>query len=225
VIEGVELRGLGGNLVLSVGGGATVELAKGTIVEGQVHVAGGALSITDVSVANSLVTCMAGSVNVLTSAFAESALEATDCQVTILRSRFERRIDPIVGISGGIALIENNLFVQGYELADSLSIRAVAPSSHFWFNTVVNVSGVASDGIALFCDSLFDTVAADSHRQGVGNRVGDGATFFVDGIGADFHLSPQSPAIDGAEVGLPTAIDLEGRPRTAMPDIGAFEAP
>lgn len=52
----------------------------------------------------------------------------------------------------------------------------------------------------------------------------------VDAVGGDFHLEPDSPAIDGAgadDMGAPGAVDQAGVPvpQGAAPDIGAYEFP
>jgi hypothetical protein len=47
---------------------------------------------------------------------------------------------------------------------------------------------------------------------------------FIDVMGGDFHLQPSSPCVNkGVIVAGGPAVDLEGMPRDAMPDMGAFE--
>ncbi len=49
--------------------------------------------------------------------------------------------------------------------------------------------------------------------------------YFVNWLGEDLRLAPDSPAIDdGNPVGAATH-DIEGRPRDSTPDVGAYEAP
>jgi sugar lactone lactonase YvrE len=56
---------------------------------------------------------------------------------------------------------------------------------------------------------------------GTGNI--DAAPLFVDAVNGDYHLQVGSPCIDaGTSVGAP-ATDLEGTPRDAAPDMGAYE--
>jgi hypothetical protein len=56
---------------------------------------------------------------------------------------------------------------------------------------------------------------------GAGNI--DTAPLFVDTANGDYHLQVRSPCIDaGTSVGAP-ATDLEGTPRDAAPDMGAYE--
>lgn len=124
-------------------------------------------------------------------------------------------------------------------------------------DTFVNSSGVAGDGVAVYCDgtllvtsnilayasmhpgneaphraarcSLNATVALSEQTTGVGNKVADGASLFVDNAGKDFHLAANSPAKASAEPGLDLTQDLEGKARSlpagSRPDIGAYEAP
>lgn len=56
-----------------------------------------------------------------------------------------------------------------------------------------------------------------------GNDYVEGAPQFVNPAGADFHLQGTSPAINqGSTTGAPLG-DLDGYPRGAQPDIGAYE--
>lgn len=45
------------------------------------------------------------------------------------------------------------------------------------------------------------------------------------GSAGDYHLQPGSPAIDAGTLTSAPAVDLDGRPRDAHPDLGAYEAP
>jgi hypothetical protein len=152
-----------------------------------------------------------------------------------------------------VAKIENNLIMNSVGLADSMVVNAVAPGSTVRFNTFVNTSGLPSDGTALECDStpvvtsnifaynsmhpfnptnscrsrysLFDSTALPEQSAGVGNQTADAATFFVDPQRKDFHLVPNSPARGKAETGLGVVDDIDGQPRSAKPNVGAYEAP
>jgi hypothetical protein len=77
--------------------------------------------------------------------------------------------------------------------------------------------------------SLYDRIALPEQTDGMGNRVADGAAFFVNRSSQDFHLAPASPARSAGESGTGVTRDLDGRPRPSpigsAPDIGAFEAP
>jgi hypothetical protein len=168
-----------------------------------------------------------------------SIVHSTNCQMAVSSSVFDLKDDRALSASGRITL-ENNLFIQSYELADSVTLVSNAPGSRVRFNTFVNTSTVASDGVALYCDatlevtsnifaygslhphgistcsarySLYDTVALPEQTDGVGNRVAAGATFFADKANRSFHLAPASPARGAAELGTGVTRDLEGRRR------------
>jgi hypothetical protein len=53
----------------------------------------------------------------------------------------------------------------------------------------------------------------------------DADPLFVNAPGGDYHVEPSSPARDAGSPVIPTEFDLEGRPRDAQPDIGAYELP
>ena len=54
---------------------------------------------------------------------------------------------------------------------------------------------------------------------------GDVDDYFVDWLGLDLRLGPDSPAIDDGNPLGATKHDIEGRRRDADPDVGAYEAP
>jgi len=165
-----------------------------------------------------------------------------NCQLAVSSSVFEVDGVPAVEASGGQMALENNLFIQSSETADTVILLNTAPGSGARFNTFVNTSAIASDGVALYCDaavevssnifaygsrhphgvstctamySLYDTIALADQIDGIGNRAADAATFFVNKTNLDFHLAPASPARDAAEPGTGVTRDLEGRPRSS----------
>jgi hypothetical protein len=190
-------------------------------------------------------TCQGGTLDVRHSAFSESGVASTNCQATLLQNVFTADSTGsgyALLIKGGVVTVENNLIVEGYELADAASILSVAPGSVIAFNTIVNTSPVVSDGQALVCDStatvtsnifaygsmhpigplanpcqarysLFDKVALPSLTTGTNNLVGDGATFFANKAAKDFHLGATSPALQHGEVVVGVSVDLDGNAR------------
>ena len=59
--------------------------------------------------------------------------------------------------------------------------------------------------------------------QGTGDRGAD-PLFSSAWPSTDLHLRAGSPAVDAGDASLAPAFDLEGRPRDARPDLGAYEA-
>jgi hypothetical protein len=77
--------------------------------------------------------------------------------------------------------------------------------------------------------SLFDSVTLPDEALGVGNKVADGNTFFVDRDGKDFHLAATSPALGAGDPDHSVTDDFDGTPRPSpsgsQPDVGGYEAP
>jgi hypothetical protein len=155
-------------------------------------------------------------------------------------------------VNGGIATIENNVFVEHEGTNDDFIRLFPNSGSTFRFNTVVNTSPIPSSTTAIGCDgmtdmtsniiaynstlplgcavrnTLFDLPAMQSVPEADGNRFADIGTFFRGFGNEDFHLSTESPAIGIGEPGLVTS-DIEGNsrppPAGSSPDAGAFESP
>jgi len=229
---------------ITVSSGSLLRVVRSVLDTARIDVLNGGLQLGDLRVTTSLqtlkaVSCSNGSVNIRAVDFQRTTIDTMNCQLNVSRSRFDEVVGGSILAQGGIAIIENNLLVDSYELADLMSVGNLAPGSAIRFNTFVNTSGVSSDGAALSCDgtpavtsnifaygsahpmgqaggtpcparfSLFDSVAIAQHTAGEGNRTGDPATFFADRTSRDFHLSPASPAREAAEGGLPVMEDLE----------------
>ena len=231
--------------IATVASSSSLRLSRITGSQGGVTTTGGTIAAINSSFSSAFIGCMNGAISVTASTFKDSTVGGTNCQVSVRQSRFEETADGSVSIEGGVAQIENNVIVNAYELADSMHVVAVAPGSYVWFNTFVNSSGVASDGVAPYCDntpavtsnifaygsmhpnnvspqcmarySLYDTVALPEQTAGTENKVADSSTFFVDKGAKDFHLSTASPAKGGGEPGLGVAQDLAGTPRPSQP--------
>jgi hypothetical protein len=251
-IEGVRLFGSSdpGDPTITVATGSTLRIVRSSLNTSLVEVAGGGLELRDVRIATLLQTmnavrCTHGTVSARRVEFEHTTLTSTNCQVNVSRCRFDEVRDGSISAQGGVVNIENNLVIQGYELADTMLVTGVAPASTIRFNTFVNTSGVDSDGVALYCDgtvmvtsnifaygsthplggqggtpcptrfSLFDSVAVAQHTLGEGNQTGSADTFFVNRAARDFRLSAVSPAKGAAEPGQQVAEDFEGNPRPA----------
>lgn len=164
----------------------------------------------------------------------------------IERNRFECTTSTgALSADGGTAIVENNVFVTSDKNTDMIHMTG-GIGSVFQFNTIASTDTTASSS-AIYCDatirissnifaynstnpitgngpctvtsSLFDQPGASDAGT---NTIADRATFFVDLQGEDFHLSSGSPARNAGDPGAVT-LDLEGRPRDSMPDVGAYE--
>jgi hypothetical protein len=249
-IDGAHLRGTGAlEPAIIVGAGSTLRLSGAVLDSASISVEHGALELRGVKLTTSrlsfeAVRCSGGVVRVRGADFEHTTLTTEHCDLEVSRSRFHEVMDGSIAATGGVAVIENNLVVQAYELADSMFLTEMEPGSTVRFNTFVNTSGVASDGVALYCDdtlhvtsnifaygskhplgpplfrcpatfSLFDEVAVVEQAAGEGNLIANAQTFFVDRAAGDFHPARNSPAKNAAEPGLAVTEDLEGNRRSA----------
>ena len=244
-IGGMTIRDNGSTTVsvINVPASDTLKLGPGTSLSGPLAFMNATVLVNQAEMSGAEIVCTSGTLDIARSHLLNGHIGGSACHLTLTRSTIEGDSDRLVQVTGGDVRIENNLFVQRYEYADSLSFQGCAPGSTFRFNTVVNVSGVNADGQALFCDatvdvtsnifayasghpmgfpngayclakySLFDDVSIPLHAAGEGNKTAAPTSFFVNRVGKDFHLAPGSPAIDTAQQVLPVSMDLEGKPR------------
>lgn len=191
-----------------------------------------------------------GAATVTLSSFTNVVVGGTNCTLVANRNTF-RGDGEALRLSGGTSTTENNLFVASNELADVLLITTQGAGSRFAFNTLVNITGVASDGQAMNCDaalrvennifahrsrsphvggclprfSLYDS--AYPSPPGEGNRSAPFESLFVNATTGDFRPAPSSPAREMSEAGATISIDHAGTPRPlplgTRPDVGAFE--
>jgi len=92
-----------------------------------------------------------------------------------------------------------------------------------WKNNIFAESIAARDEGTAWENNLFWNVPSIIIKSGSGNIVGDPK--FVDPADGDFHLQPDSPAIDAGQAIAEVADDYDGtpRPQGSAYDIGAYE--
>lgn len=236
-IEGLIVRGNSNPDDPTIDVKTGLHLARGAVMRGAINSTNATLILRDATLEAPLVLS-GGTLDARTSSF--SSVASGNSQVSISRSRFDSD-GPLLTSTGGMLNIENNLFVQADELADSIYIMNVVPGSRFRFNTVVTTSGVDSDGKALDCDAsllvessifahrsrhphgyltgcqtrfcLYDDVVVAIPTAPVSSEMGDIGSFFVSLAGKDFHLGAASPAREHANPASPPAEDYEGNAR------------
>jgi hypothetical protein len=247
------------NVAITAEINGTLKIYNSTIKRG-LKMTGGTVSIsrstfTNPTIAVSSVDCTSGTVSIDTSTITNARVTTMGCNVTLERNRFDVTDDQCFDVTGGNALIENNLLTAQSETDDCGFIQGVTSGSTVRFNTFASVSDLVADGTALHCDSTADVTSnifawgsTSPHGSSVScaptyslydttNTVpitvtsfsGDASTFFVNKGAMDFHLSTASPAIGKAEQGLDDTTDFDGNPRPSpsgsVADVGAYEAP
>jgi len=240
-IEGLTIRGNTNPADPTIAVSTGLQLGRGAVIQGVVSANNATLVIRDANL-EAPVVMSGGTLDGRFSRFRN--LETSNTQVSVSRSHFEAD-RAMVYSTGGMVIMENNLFVQTTELSDSIFIMNVVPGSRFRFNTVVSTAGVDSDGKALDCDatlavasnvfahrsrhphgylagcqtrfSLYDDVVVAIPTAPVSSQTGSIGTFFVSLAGKDFHLGVASPARGNADPGSPIGEDYDGnmRPRPA----------
>lgn len=256
LIEGVSLRYEGTTNLITVEDGAELTTYSVAFEENSLNSTriDGELTVvrSEIQRGNSL-ECEFGKLTIRESRLEDSAIGGTGCTLEIARNKFRRGVNSAFGpemirSSGGLARIENNLFVQTEVGANSLRMSGHVAGSVFRFNTVahttvtpnstttISCTGIELTSNIIACKSSIPFSAGCAARQtlfdleagtqpGDNNVTADGATFFVDSVAGDYHLAADSPAKAMGESGL-VDVDLEGNPRpSTAPDVGAFEAP
>ncbi len=251
-LQGVTIMGSTNDTAtpsIVVGNIGTVIVGPQSNLKGTVRVnAGGAIRVDRATVASGI-DCTNGSVDVLESTFASidqvsqrvTKVGGTGCNISIRRSRFSH-VGPMLAASGGLVVVENNLFATTHEYADSIWIRGVRNGSVFRYNTVVNtVQTDTGDGVALDCDgsvevsnsvftyrsqhpftyaagclakfSVFDDVALPLPTAPIESSFHPFSSLFLNPIAGDFRLSSASPAKQAADPTSTVTEDLDGTVR------------
>jgi hypothetical protein len=252
-IEGLSFPG---SESVSVSDGGSLRLSRVKVETGTTDFAKasfGSLQIVK-SAVNRLVSCTnRGTITVVGSSVRGAGVQSNGCDFLFMRNRLVGVSDSIAAYGGGRATIINNVMSTSNPLDDLLYLQGVGPGSRFQFNTVLNLSGVASDGVALKCDAatdvtdnifsygsahplsaecqtrynLYDTVVA--FVPGEGNVRSDATGFFVDLSREDYRPSPSSPARGIADPFATEHEDFNGGirplPAGSRADVGAFEVP
>lgn len=194
------------------------------------------------------VSCSSNGALTIVDSLSTDFIGADSCLVTVRRTKFA---DGSLEVTGGVSLVENNLFTSSNELSDLIIIRTVGQGSRFAFNTVVNTSGIVSEGVAILCDAsaraennIFAYRSTTPHTGGCPTRYslyddaylnppGEGnlsvpfASIFLNPGAEDYRPSASSKAREFSEPGAKMNEDHSGSPRPlpagTRADVGAFE--
>lgn len=246
VVEGIEMLGQSGAPAITVDHGRSLRLYDVKLDQAAVRVTNSAIELRKGRLKDTAIDCTSGTVTIRESQLDMGAVTFSSCQTLIERNRFELGRDGSISGTGGLLSVKNNVFVVSSEFVDLITVGGHAPGSVIGFNTIMNISLVTSDPIAISCDStvtltsnivaynstnplvgcaarfsLFDLPGAPA---AAGNTSADVATFFRNRATGDFRPAANSPALGAGEPGV-VSKDFDGRARSDRPDIGAFEAP
>lgn len=243
VIDGLTIEGTSDMAAPTVKvTNASLRLGPGTVLKSYVLGTSSTLIVDRSRVDTGTVDCANGTLTVDRATLDEAELQSNNCQVTLQRSRLTKSSDRLFQAMGGKVTVENNLFVNSYELSDSIYIVGATPGSIFRFNTVANVSGTDSDGVALACDSnlevtsnifayrsqhplayqspctakysIFDDHALSSAIESENSMFVPFASIFKDPVATDFTLAASSAAKGAADPALTDVlIDIDGNAR------------
>lgn len=196
IIDNSAGSGDGGGVCAAGDDGQMTLLIEDSVVSGnRSQGTGGGFQLfnTKTTIVNSLITDNASGSNV-----ANVMLVIMDDDVTIINSTVADNNpsgDQAVHVFSGAVTVVNSIFVN-----NALNFQADPP-----------------------CPSCFDISYSlvQGWTGGTGNI--DEQPAFVDAANGNYRLTMDSPAVDaGTPAGAPVA-DLDGNPRDAMPDMGAYE--
>lgn len=256
-VEGITLQTNAGaqDAMVKVGNG-TFRTGPSTNIEGIVEASSGTV-VLDRARVKGQVSCTNGTVDIDRSTFDEGAdttnnsVNSSNCQLSVRRSTFIESAE-ILSATGGKVVIENNLFMNTYEYADSIYVVNSAPGSVYRFNTIANLSGIDSSGVALYCDgtlkvtsnvfayrsdnpfasnagcraeySIFDDVYTPPATPPEHSMFVPFNSLFTDPVAKDFTLSAASAAKGAADPAITDVLtDHDGNARP-NPAGGAADA-
>lgn len=241
--------------VIAVASSSSLNMSDVTMHNSLIQIDGGAVNMSRTSSDGvvTVVSCSNGAFTLSHSDLSNTPINADNCVVDLYQNLVSGS-GRLMDVRGGTAHVTNNLFVQSYELSDSVTVANVTPGSEFNFNTIVNTSTVRDSGVALYCDpsvsvegnvfaynsteplglycvanhSVFDPPGAVDAATGTGNVTAAASTIFKDFPAGIYDLAVGSPAI-GLSPPSSVSVDVLGRsrprPSGSMSDAGAYEAP
>jgi hypothetical protein len=244
-IEGFTIVGPDADVETVSVGSATLRMSKNTTNTALISTTNGSLEVRGLEGTASnprpMVKCTNGITSVTGSTFEYGAIVSENCLLVLQGNRFYTN-SRVADAVGGKITVENNLIVQTDQFADTTTFTGSLTGSAVRFNTYVNISGVDSDGGAIYCDgtqdvsnnifayrsrhptvslggapcpthhSLFDSVAVAEQLAGESNHATELPLIFANVNAKDFHLATTSPAKGVGQPNL-SNVDLDGNPR------------
>jgi predicted outer membrane repeat protein len=170
-----------------------------------------------------------------------SGVAASRADVTIAGTRISdnKMGRSAVALYESVFTVTNSLIVnndgdgiQGDDIPESGTLMNVSVAGNGGKGIRLTVDDVRITNSILWGNGDWDVAGDGTYTitysdVGTGDTTGTGNIsadpLFVDAVNGDYHLQARSPCIDaGTLVGAPTH-DIEGTPRDAMPDMGAYE--
>jgi hypothetical protein len=213
VISGNEVTGTGAVFGggISMGAGVRLVIRDSTVSDNRAvgdSIAGGIdAENIEATIVNTIVSGNSAQANAGVS-FYQTVLTMTNSLV-ISNAGFGLSGNPVTGTIMNVTVADNASF--GVRIGGAVRIT----NSIMWGN------GDGFDYVCMGGCTLAYSDVENGDITGTGNISED--PLFVDAAGGDYHLQVGSPCIDkGTAVGAPTH-DIEGTPRDAAPDMGAYE--
>jgi hypothetical protein len=174
---------------------------------------GGSADVVDCTIADNVSSLHGGAVST-----GQAAVNLTNVVITG-NATTSGNANVLAANESDVAIMNCTISDNNPQGAQAVTLWAgdLAITNSIMWNNALNLQGDPP------CPTCFDVTYSDIEGGWTGTGNIDADPKFADAASGDYHLTPGSPCLDkGTPTGAPTH-DIEGTPRNAAPDMGAYE--